>query len=320
MRWLNRLFLGSVGVFVVWLSGIVVFLYIWLPLYVRGRPVEVPDFRKMTLRAAKTRALKMGLVVGFVEQRPDAEIPRGDVISHLPSAGLRVKQKRPINFIVSTGPETVRVPDLTGRAIREAEYELSLRSLALGHRVYTYTDLFGVDTIIASSPGSNALVARDSAVNVLVSKGSQPLEYLMPRLVGLPLADAERQVQAYRLQLADIVYEYRSGYEQGAVVAQYPEANASIASRDPVTLTVNQSRPRESGNQRIVTVNHQVGGSAEEDVRIKIVVQDQTGSHEMVNGFVKGGRNISIPRSVVGSATLFIYEGDMDVPVRQERL
>jgi len=319
MRWLNRLFLGSVGVFVVWLSGVVIFLYVWLPLYVRGKPVEVPDFRNMPFQAAKAAALKKGLVVGFVERRPDAEVPRGNVISHLPAAGLRVKQKRPINFIVSTGPETVRVPELANRALREAEYELSLRSLVLGQRVYTYTDMFPVDTIIASSPGPNALVPRDSAVNVLVSKGPQPLEYLMPRLIGLPLADAEREVQAYRLQLADIVYEYRSGYEQGVVVAQYPEANAPISWRDPVTLTVNQ-RPRELSNQRIITVNHQVGGTADQDVRIKIIVQDQTGSHEMVNGFVKGGRYISIPRLVVGNAMLFIYEGDMDVPIRQERL
>lgn len=320
MRGLNRLFRGAVGIFIVWVSGIVFFLYIWLPFYVRGKSVAVPDFRNMSLRAAKAKAIRMGLVVGFVEQRPDAEIPRGNVISHLPDAGLRVKQKRPINFIVSSGPETVRVPDLSHRALREADYELSLRSLVLGQRVYTYHDGFPVDMIIASSPGANALVPRESVVHVLVSKGPQPLEYLMPRLIGLPLAEAERKVQLYRLQVADIVFEYRSGYDEGVVIAQYPEPNASIAWREPVTLTVNQFRPRELGNRRVVTVNHQVGGSADQDVRVKIVIQDQTGSYEMVNGFVKGGRYISIPRSVVGSATLFVYEGDMEVPIRQERL
>lgn len=320
MRGLNRLFVGAVGVFLVWLSGMFVFFYVWLPLYVRGKPVEVPDFRNLSLRAAKAKAIRMGLVVGFVEQRPDAEVPRGNVIAHLPGAGLRVKQKRPINFVVSSGPETVRVPDLANRTLREAEYELSLRSLVLGQRVYTYHDGFPVDSIVASSPGANALVPRDSVVRVLVSRGPQPLEYLMPRLIGLPLAEAERQIQTCRLQLADIVFESRSGHDEGVVVAQYPEPNASVAWREPVTLTVNQFRSREADHRRIVTVNHQVGGSADQDVRIKIVIQDQTGSYEMVNGFVKGGRHISIPRSVVGSATLFVYEGDMEVPIRQERL
>ncbi|MBM3214773.1 PASTA domain-containing protein [Candidatus Poribacteria bacterium] len=323
MRILNRLSAIAAGIVTLWLVGSAVFLYLWLPHYTRGVPVVVPDFHGSSLAAARSTALKMGLVVGKVDRRPDNSVPRGSVVDHLPVKGQQVKQKRPINFIVSSGPETAKVPDLVNKSLREVEFELMVRNLVLGRRVYTYSDTFPMtDTVIASSPSADVEVEFDTPVDVLLSRGPQRLEFLMPSLLGVRREDAERQVRSLRLSLADVIYESRPGQETGTVVGQYPPANAAITTGEPVTLTVNQPSARASSNTRtrIVTINYEVGGSPGTDVRLKIIVRDQAGAHEMVNGFVKGGHHVSIPRAVVGNATLLIYEGDMDEPKLQEPL
>jgi serine/threonine-protein kinase len=318
---LHRLSRVSAVFLIVWTAGVLGFLYVWLPWYVRGEVVTVPDFGKMPLEEARMQARRMGLSVAEPEERPDNAIARGHVVSHVPAPGQRVKENRPITFVVSSGPEMVEVPDLTEKSLREGEYELALAGLDLGARIYVYSDdVVVADTIITTSPSPEALAPYGSAVNVLLSRGPRPVDLLMPQLVGMNIEEARRLLGRYRLGMSDVIERLDTGAAPGIVLAQYPQQNAIISSGERVTLTVNQRRARDMSGARTVIIEHRTNGTAEDEVRLKIVVQDEAGRHEILNGFVSGGRRISQPRVVQGKATLYVYEQDMETPLRREEL
>ncbi|MGQ9900978.1 MAG: protein kinase domain-containing protein [Fimbriimonadales bacterium] len=69
-----------------------------------SRFVEVPNVRNLPESRARRELEGMGLVVmDTTEERRDAEIPLGYVISTVPPAGARIDRSRPIKLIVSIG-------------------------------------------------------------------------------------------------------------------------------------------------------------------------------------------------------------------------
>ena len=59
-----------------------------------------------------------GLQVGEVTERPDPNFAAGIVVEQNPASGVRVGADTPVNLVVSTGPETVLVPEVEGLSER----------------------------------------------------------------------------------------------------------------------------------------------------------------------------------------------------------
>ena len=320
---LNVLFTIAVVLFVLWLGGVLGFLYIWLPNYVKGETVTIPDLRGLTAREARLRVAELGVRIDYAatEERFDPIVPRGRIIAHMPGPRQRVKKTRPLRFTISMGPEVVRVPDLRGKSLREADFELSIAGLRVGTRSFAYSDTVPrAMEIIASSPEPGVGLPRGSSVDLLVSKGPRPVQFPMPTLVGLTLEEARRVLEQYHLYVGKISYRLNARARPREVLSQSPGADTIVTSGDRVRLTVNERGGRNRQEPRTVIVRHTPSGSRGEDVAVKIVVQDATGKHVLVNGLMPAGRPISIPRSVVGEAWLIVYERDMAKPVREEKL
>lgn len=73
-----------------------------------SRFVQVPNVRNLTESRARRELESLGLVVmDAVEERYDAEIPKGFVIGTVPPAGTRVDRSQPIQLILSIGSQPV---------------------------------------------------------------------------------------------------------------------------------------------------------------------------------------------------------------------
>lgn len=76
-----------------------------------ARLVEVPNVLGLREDEARQRLVQAGLQVGKVEEKQDANVPAGVVLSQSPAPKLRVERDAPVNLVISSGPPVPAVPD-----------------------------------------------------------------------------------------------------------------------------------------------------------------------------------------------------------------
>ncbi len=136
-----------------------------------GNEVIVPELVDMDFNVAvKTcKGLKL-----YIEQKDfihSDEIEKGRIISQEPHPNIKTKKFRTIKVTVSEGPEMVRIPYLDNLNVPEAKLKLENAGLLLGEKKYRYSDVVEKDRIIYSQPMADALIARKSNVDVVISLG-----------------------------------------------------------------------------------------------------------------------------------------------------
>ena len=87
---------------------------------------EVPNLIGQDEETARRLIEESNFVVGNVTSQP-SEQPEGVVISQQPPAGVRAGAGSPIDFVISEGPETFELEDLSGLTVSDATQRLADR-------------------------------------------------------------------------------------------------------------------------------------------------------------------------------------------------
>ena len=136
------------------------------------RSAEVPALIGMMRDQARIAIENAGLTVGNVTERPSDQ-PRGEVVETNPGAGERVTIPAAVDVVVSRGPATVEVPDLTGRTLPEARRQLDQLGLRLGN---VTGDPFAIElagTVTKQEPRAGRTVSTNARVSVTIA-GREP--------------------------------------------------------------------------------------------------------------------------------------------------
>lgn len=138
----------------------------------------------------------------------------------------------------TTAAATSTVPKVTGIAVQSAKFQL--QAAKLGSKVTRLAAAKPKGIVVAQAPNAGTTVPRGTAVALVVSNG--PGRIAMPKLVGLPKADAVQALQA--IGLTPTVQEVASTKPPGTVLAQTPGAGATLAKGATVTLKVSKGAPQ----------------------------------------------------------------------------
>ncbi|MFW6642148.1 Stk1 family PASTA domain-containing Ser/Thr kinase [Nocardiopsis algeriensis] len=93
--------------------------------------VEIPSVDGQSQSNAVTTLNNAGLENVSVEEQASSEVPAGNAISTDPAAGELVAPEDQITLYVSSGPEQISVPDLTGMTREQAQSALESAGLAV---------------------------------------------------------------------------------------------------------------------------------------------------------------------------------------------
>ena len=170
------------------------------------------------------------------EQYSDNVIPN-TVINQIPKSGTEVKVGRSIYLIISKGRETLEVPYIIGKSLREARVTLIQNGLALGNVVYVASDSIGFDTVISQSIGNDRKIPAGSPINIIVSKGSENF-VKVPNLVGLSITDAQALLTESGLTIGNIFYGKSETYLSGTVIDHSPVAGELAKQNSSINLTI----------------------------------------------------------------------------------
>ncbi|MFQ9892413.1 MAG: Stk1 family PASTA domain-containing Ser/Thr kinase [Emergencia sp.] len=125
------------------------------------------DYDEQTIRATLAAA---GYDLGTVE-RVESDAPENQIISQDPGSGASAEKGTRVNLTISKGTDKVDVPSLTGMTLEDATAELAKYGLSIGNVSYEESNVYAKDYIIRQSPGGGEKVKKDSAVDVVISKG-----------------------------------------------------------------------------------------------------------------------------------------------------
>jgi len=162
---------------------------------IHGREVTVPKLVGMTPLEAERAAVPSGLQVIVERQFYSAEISEGRILSQVPSPGVKVRRGWSVRVAQSLGPQRVTIPEVAGDSERVAELNIRRRGLDLGSIAQVQLPDSPADQVVSQNPPANASGVSVPKINLLVSNGPMPAEYVMPNFVGQPLGSVTLALQ-----------------------------------------------------------------------------------------------------------------------------
>lgn len=181
---------------IAFVTGLVLFDEVVMPNFVRqGGDVSVPDLSNLNKDQSELLLARSGLKLSVSSERFDPAIPRGFVITQEPEPGRHVKSGRRVAVALSMGEEFANIPELFGESIRSARLLVGRAGLRIGATGRVVTSEVGPGLVVATEPPLGAVVARGTAVNLLVCLPSEPEAYVMPDLVGKDSQAAQRDLE-----------------------------------------------------------------------------------------------------------------------------
>jgi serine/threonine-protein kinase len=129
----------------------------------------VPDTKGASQQQARIAIEMAGFTFGSVSQQPSAE-PRGAVIGSNPPAGTQLELPATVSIMLSQGPATVQLPDLTGRTLADARSTLEQIGLQFGGVTTDTSSFMTENTVLGQSPAPGATVSAGATVRLRVSR------------------------------------------------------------------------------------------------------------------------------------------------------
>jgi eukaryotic-like serine/threonine-protein kinase len=146
-----------------------------------------------------------------------------------------VKPGQTVRVVLSLGPRSILVPDLTGLSSRAAALSLTRASLRLGEvSIDRDSKPAGIS---AQYPSPETPAAEAAPVSVLVNRGAGEQAFVMPDLIG---HDAERETERLArigFKVGAPHYETYDGLPANTILKQYPPAGYPCSPREPITFT-----------------------------------------------------------------------------------
>lgn len=213
-----------------------------MPLYTRhGQSITVPDLTNLFYEDARELLDRLDLKIIEEAKKFDSksEFPIGTIMSQNPRPGATVKKGRRIYVIVSKGEPTVTMPRLIGESERNAIFMLENLDLTVGKIYYEPSDSSNyllVGKVVAQSIPAGSEVKIGTTVNFTVISNAEMV--VVPDLIGINLADAQRIITNSGLNVGEIYYEEKSDLLPETVIDQFPRAKEQVPRGEIVRLWV----------------------------------------------------------------------------------
>ena len=200
----------------------------WWTEYGPGSYLTMPETTGRTLTDVQADLDALGLHSQVEEEFSD-DVETGSVTRSDPEGGSSVHKRAQVQLYVSK--------ELTGKSQDEAQRSLTEAGLAVGAVTDAYSEDVPQGQIISQSVAAGTSLAHDSAVDIVLSKGRQPLT--VPTLSGLSASAAKSAIEDLGLVAAP-TDAYSDTVAEGQVISQQTREGSTLHRGDSVAYTVSK--------------------------------------------------------------------------------
>lgn len=216
-------------------------------------PYVIWDDKKTALSKLK----EAGFDKPVIEEKNDDNVAAGKVISQSLEAGEKVEKGTTVTIVISKGPQSVKMPDVTGKNYSEAEKTLKTLGLAVTVE-YEKTDSKPENTVLRQSKKTGEEVSKGDKITLTIASKADTVN--MPDLTGVDKTSAVSQLE--KLGFKVTVLEGESDAPENTVYAQSPLPNSEQKPGASVIIYVSSA----SNEPSLVKVSN-VTGNPENDAK-----------------------------------------------------
>ena len=277
--------------------------------FIYRQTVEVPSVTDKNIVDAIKILNSTGLHTIQMETRSSNQTPEGFVIAQEPEENSIIRTGRAVKLLVSEGLRQTEVPTVAGISWRRGEITLRQVGLNPGILAKIYSEEIEEGIIIAQSPPPQTRVARESDVNLLISKGPRPVFITMPKLVGENIDRIEIILETAGISVGLKKEIYDPELEPGIIVNQTHDYGTEVEKGTVVSLEISR-KPDDLSRLRFSVLRYRLPFSLEEQ-KVRVLVSDeQEIDRQVYEGFKEPADILQITVAVVGQAKARIYLND----------
>jgi eukaryotic-like serine/threonine-protein kinase len=197
-----------------------------------GKTYSIPLVNGLPQARAQQQIAAAHLKSTVVDQ-PDTTVAKGNVIKSNPVEGNNVPANTVVTLYVSTGPQKVTVPNVTGESAGSAASALSAKGLSV-NQLSDPNSTKPKGTVTRQTPPPNSSVNPQTTVTIYVSGGG----VTVPGVVGDSVSEAQNTLSGAGFKVATKMEPGPAGSTPGDVFSQTPTANTSVPQNSTVTILV----------------------------------------------------------------------------------
>jgi serine/threonine-protein kinase len=201
-----------------------------------GRYQTTPGVVNLSAAQARHKVEAAGLRFKVGGEAYSETVAAGSVLRTDPAGGERILHGGTVTAVLSRGPERYQVPPVRGMTLDEAKAALSHAHLALGQTSGRFDDKVAKGVVLGSAPKAGDELRRNSAVDLVVSKGPRPID--VPDLTGKNAEEAVRTLEGLGLRV-ETRRRHDDQVPEGNVVSQSPHSG-TLFRGDRVQLVVSK--------------------------------------------------------------------------------
>ena len=195
--------------------------------------VLVPAVAGLPQKQAITELEDAGLKV-TVDQEPSAKVDKDLAVRTLPREATKVTRGTRVRLFVSSGPEQLTVPDVTGLSRDSAESRL--RDEGFGVSVSEQESDETEGDVISQSPAGGTELARGETVTITVSSGRPQID--VPDVIGLSERSASSRLRSVGLTPVTQERTVTDPTQDGKVVEQRPGSGTQVDKGREVVIVI----------------------------------------------------------------------------------
>ncbi|TDX49202.1 Stk1 family PASTA domain-containing Ser/Thr kinase [Orenia marismortui] len=294
------LILGIIGIAIMGVG------YYMLINYMEVEEVRVPDVVGKHVENARQELADKGLELKVYYRSHSSEVEKDHIISQSIKADKKIKVNRVIEVVVSKGAKLSKVPNLLGIELREAEIKLDKLDLEIGEVKEEYNNEVKKGQIISQDPRPDIEVKSGATVDLLISKGKEPKEVLIPNLVGLKKEEAVEKLRERNLLLGQVLERESLNYLKGRVIAQNPSPGKMTMEGTTIQLIISKGIRNPRGSE-VKSPLVRIDVPAGNEKRVQIVVSDDNGQRTVYDQVHQPHDKVEKEVITVGSAVIRVY-------------
>jgi serine/threonine-protein kinase len=251
------------------------------------KKVEVPDVTNLSLNDAIDKVEEVGFVAGNETEESSQEIEEGQVIRTIPQSGKIRDEGTEIEFIVSSGKESVTLVDYVGRDINEVRELLAEQNFKPIETVEEFSEEPAGRIISQKPSGDSELIPDETDLVFTISKGQELISVIdLTEQYNEKTLNDYAKSSGFNIEIVD--EEYSSEVSEGFVISQEPSAGTQLEPGSSIEIVLSKGPVA----KKIKTFVKSVEIPYEPEIEgaeqiVRIYLQDQTHSlAEPVQEFV----------------------------------
>lgn len=271
-----------------------------------NKEIEVPNLVGRVYDEVVEEYSKQGIEIIKDKVEYSSEQPEGSVISQTPEKGTKTKDKK-IKVVVSKGQKMVEVPDVTGKDIKVATYELEDTLGFKIEREDVVSEKVASGIIISQDAKKGETLPYGSTIKLQVSKGDGKETVVVPNVLGKTESDAKSALEALGLTVS-VKYSEDKTKSNGVVIAQSYPQNQTLKQGTLVEITVNKILLTKTVTLDLLELQGGTASSAD-TINVKVTASIDGGAYNTVynQSVDPSTKTVSVEINGYNNATLKVY-------------